>query len=222
MKDLKILMIDDHPMIIEGYQNTILSSANNDYNITIDIAHDCDSALYKINKSQRTDPYNIFFVDIRIPPTSDGSITSGEDLSKHIRKVLPDAKIIILTMHNESYRIHNIIKTINPEGLLIKSDLTSSELSEAFYKVLDNPPYYSSTVNGFLRKTITSDIVLDDKNRKILHLLSKGVKTKNLSDHLGLSLSAVEKRKKQLKMLFSVEDGEDETLLREARSKGFL
>ena len=125
-------------------------------------------------------------------------------------------------MQNESYRIHNIIKTINPEGLLIKSDLTSSELSEAFYKVLDNPPYYSSTVNGFLRKTITSDIVLDDKNRKILHLLSKGVKTKNLSDHLGLSLSAVEKRKKQLKMLFSVEDGEDETLLREARSKGFL
>jgi len=37
-----------------------------------------------------------------------------------------------------------------------------------------------------------------------------------------LSMSAIEKRKKQLKLLFSVEDGKDETLLEEARNKGFL
>ena len=149
-------------------------------------------------------------------------ITSGEDLAKYARKMLPDAKIIILTMYNESYRIHNILKTINPEGLLIKSDLTSSELSSAFLNILENPPYYSSTVNNFLRKTITTDIFVDEKNRKILHLLSQGVKTKNLAEHVSLSLSAVEKRKKQLKELFSVEDGQDETLLKEAREKGFL
>ena len=88
--------------------------------------------------------------------------------------------------------------------------------------ILENPPYYSSTVNNFLRKTITTDIFVDEKNRKILHLLSQGVKTKNLAEHVGLSLSAVEKRKKQLKELFSVDDGQDETLLKEARNKGFL
>lgn len=125
-------------------------------------------------------------------------------------------------MYNESYRIHNILKTINPEGFLIKSDLTSSELANAFQNILENPPYYSNTVNSFLRKTITSDIFVDEKNRKILHLLSQGIKTKNLAEHVGLSLSAVEKRKKHLKSIFSVEDGQDETLLREARKKGFL
>ena len=125
-------------------------------------------------------------------------------------------------MYNESLRIHNILKTLNPEGLLIKSDLTSSELSNAFLNILESPPYYSSTVNNFLRQTITADIFVDEKNRKILHLLSQGVKTKNLAEHVGLSLSAVEKRKKQLKELFSVDDGQDETLLREARNKGFL
>lgn len=222
MQHLKILMIDDHPMIIEGYQNTILSIKTHKQEFEIDIANSCDLALEYIDRSLKNKPYDIFFVDIKIPPSSDGSITSGEDLAKHIRKVLPDSKIIILTMYNESYRIHNILKNINPEGFLIKSDLTSSELANAFQNILQNPPYYSNTVNSFLRKTITSDIYVDEKNRKILHLLSQGVKTKNLADHVGLSLSAVEKRKKQLKNLFGVEDGQDETLLKEAREKGFL
>lgn len=215
-------MIDDHPMIIEGYQNTILSVKTHKQEFEIDIASNCDMALDYIQKSLKSKPYDILFVDIKIPPSSDGLITSGEDLAKYARKVLPNAKIIILTMYNESYRIHNILKTINPEGFLIKSDLTSSELANAFLSILESPPYYSSTVNSFLRKTITSDVFVDEKNRKILHLLSQGVKTKNLADYVGLSLSAVEKRKKQLKTLFSVEDGQDETLLKEARENGFL
>jgi DNA-binding NarL/FixJ family response regulator len=73
-----------------------------------------------------------------------------------------------------------------------------------------------------MRKAIQSDIFVDEKNRKILHLLSQGVKTKNLADHLDISLSAVEKRKKQLKLLFIVEDGQDETLIKEAKKKGFI
>lgn len=222
MQNIKMLMIDDHPMIIEGYQNTILSIKTHKQEFDIDIASTCDEALEYIHNSLNNKPYDILFVDIKIPPSLDGRITSGEDLAKYARKMLPKAKIIILTMYNESYRIHNILKTLNPEGLLIKSDLTSNELSSAFLNILENPPYYSSTVNNFLRKTITTDIFVDEKNRKILHLLSQGVKTKNLAEHVGLSLSAVEKRKKQLKELFSVDDGQDETLLKEARNKGFL
>ena len=69
---------------------------------------------------------------------------------------------------------------------------------------------------------MTSDIYVDDINRKILHLLSQGIKTRSLVEHIDLSMSAIEKRKKQMKLLFSVDDGKDETLLEEARKKGFL
>jgi hypothetical protein len=55
-----------------------------------------------------------------------------------------------------------------------------------------------------------------------LYLLSQGIKTKSLLEHIPLSMSAIEKRKKQLKMLFSVEDGKDETLLEMAKEKGFI
>ncbi|WP_242091965.1 response regulator [Aestuariivivens sediminicola] len=220
---IRILMIDDHPMIIEGYQNTLQFTKAEHQELHIDIANNCDEAIKYMDTSvSRTIPYDVLFVDISLPPSSDGSMNSGEDLAEYARKVLPRAKIVILTMFNEAFRIHNIIKTIDPEGFLIKSDLTSSELASAFQAVLYNPPFYSGTVNSHIRKTITSDIVIDEKNRKILHLLSQGIKTKNLASHLDISLSAVEKRKKQLKELFCIEDGQDETLLSEARKQGFV
>ncbi|GAA4939757.1 response regulator [Algibacter agarivorans] len=220
---IRILMIDDHPMIIEGYQNTLLFTKKENQELEIDIANNCDEAIAYMDKSiQTVRYYDVLFVDISLPPSTDGLMSSGEDLAEYARKNLPNAKIIILTMFNESFRIHNIIKTIDPEGFLIKSDLTSSELASAFQKVLYSPPFYSGTVNSHIRKAIASDIVVDDKNRKILHLLSQGVKTKNLAAHLDISLSAVEKRKKQLREIFEVNDGQDETLLNKAKKKGFV
>lgn len=223
MEEIKILMIDDHPMIIEGYQNTLQFTKKEHQDLNIDIANNCDESIKYIDKSvQAKAPYDMLFVDISLPPSKDGRMNSGEDIAEYARKIIPTAKIVILTMFNESFRIHNILKNIDPEGFLIKSDLTSSELASAFQAVLHNPPFYSGTVNSFIRKSITSDIVVDDRNRKILYLLSQGIKTKSLASHLDISLSAVEKRKKQLKEIFSVENGKDETLLQEARKKGFI
>lgn len=216
-------MVDDHPIIIEGYQNTLLLTKKDTQDLVIDIANNCDEALMYINKSiDMQAHYNMLLLDLSLPASKDGLMQSGEDLALYARKKIPNAKIVILTMFNESYRIHSIIKNIKPEGFLIKSDLTSSELSSAFQAVLSNPPFYSGTVNSIVKKTIKSDILIDDKNRKILYLLSQGVKTKNLVTHLNLSLSAIEKRKKQLKELFDVDDGQDESLLREARKNGFV
>ena len=215
-------MVDDHPIIIEGYQNTLMATKKDDQTLLIDTANSCDAANQLMQRASKEKPYDICFFDISLPSSADGTINSGEDLALIARSILPEAKIVILTMFNESYRIHNIIKEISPDGFLIKSDLTSSELAEAFQHILNSPPYYSSTVSNFLRKTVTSDIYVDEINRKILHLLSQGIKTRSLVEHIDLSMSAIEKRKKQMKLLFSVEDGKDETLLEEARKKGFL
>jgi len=220
---IRILMTDDHPMIIEGYQNTLLATKKDSQDLKIDIADSCDESIKFMNRAVSIEnPYDILFMDISLPPSTDGKYTSGEDLAIYARKIMPNAKIVILTMFNESYRIHNIVKTIDPEGFLIKSDLTSKELASAFQAVINNPPFYSGTINSMIRKTISNDIVVDEVNRKILHLLSQGIKTKNLIEHINLSMSAIEKRKKHLKELFFVEDGNDETLLNEARNKGFV
>lgn len=222
MKHINILMVDDHPIIIEGYQNVLMATKADDQTLLIDTANNCDTAQLMINRASKGTPYDVCFFDISLPASEDGKFASGEDLALLAKEVLPAAKIIILTMFNESFRIHNIIKEINPDGFLIKSDLTSMELADAFQQILKFPPYYSSTVNNYVKKTITSEIYVDDVNRKILHLLSQGIKTKSLSEYIPLSTSAIEKRKKQLKLLFSVENGKDENLLQEAREKGYL
>ena len=221
-KHFNILMVDDHPIIIEGYQNTLMATKLEDQELTIHKANTCQTAYELIRKSSENIPYDILFFDIRMPSYKEKGIESGEDLAKYAKEVLPNAKIVILTMFNESFRIHNIIKSINPEGFLIKSDLTSSELAEAFQQIINSPPYYSSTVSNYLKKSVTSDIYVDDINRQILHLLSQGIKTRSLKEYIDLSMSAIEKRKKHLKTVFEVTDGKDETLLQEARKKGFL
>lgn len=222
MQHIHILMVDDHPIIIEGYENTLLTSKKENQILHIHTANDCDSAIELLRRAAKEKPYDLCFFDISLPSSSDGKLTSGEDLAQLTRQIMPKAKIVILTMFNESFRVHSIIKQINPDGFLIKSDLTSSELAEAFQYILKSPPYYSSTVNNFLKKSVASDIYVDDINRKILHLLSQGVRTITLREHINLSMSSIEKRKKQLKLLFSVEDGKDETLIEKARNFGFL
>ena len=215
-------MVDDHPIIIEGYQNVLMATKEDNQTLLIDTANNCDTAVIMIERASKDTHYDVCFFDISLPASQDGKYASGEDLALLAKKLLPNAKIVILTMFNESFRIHNIIKEIDPDGFLIKSDLTSMELADAFQQIIQSPPYYSSTVNNYVKKTITSEVYVDDINRKILHLLSQGVKTKSLNEYISLSTSALEKRKKQLKLIFSIMDGKDESLLQEARDKGYL
>lgn len=222
MQYIRILMVDDHPIIIEGYQNTLMATKRDEQTLVIDTANNCDSALLLMQKAASEKPYDVCFFDISLPPSSNGQVTSGEDLAKLCREIMPKAKIVILTMFNESFRVLGILKEMNPEGFLIKSDLTSMELAEAFQYILTSPPYYSSTVTKYLKKAADSSDYVDEVNRKILYLLSKGTKTKNLTEYINLSMSAIEKRKKQLKEIFKVQDGKDETLILKAKEQGLL
>ena len=123
-----------------------------------------------------------------------------------------------------NHRIHNILKTVNPDGLLIKNDLTPDEFLVAFNAIINDPPYYSNTVTKFFRnQTINfGETLLDEINRKIIFHLSKGVKTKNLVKYINLSLSAIEKRKIQIKNLLGLDKANDEDIIREARKRGFI
>lgn len=138
-----------------------------------------------------------------MPPYEEKNILSGEDLAKLMKNVLPSCRIILLTMHTESLKINNIIKSINPNGLIIKNDLTFDELLTAFDKILKNENYYSQTVVKFVSQNVGENILIDDFDRQILYHLSRGVKTKNIPLHMPLSLSAVEKKKIKSKRLVS-------------------
>ena len=65
--------------------------------------------------------------------------------------------------------------------------------------------------------------LLKRKNdRKILYYLSKGTKTKNLVDYIPLSLAAIEKRKRNIRKIFGIEESGDKPILDKAAEYGFL
>ena len=223
-KDLNILIVDDHPMVLEAFESVLVNLNTDSLKVSIDCALNCDSAITYIRTSAKTSSYDIVFLDITLPESSDGKIIDGEDLALMVKNTLPDAKIVILTGINENHRINSILKTIDPSGLIIKTDINSSDLMTAFDTVLNHPPYYSSTVLEFLRKQMRLETheALDDLNRKIIFYISKGIKTKNLVDYVPLSLSAVEKRKSYIKDVLGVENGDDAAIVEKAKELGYI
>ncbi len=219
---VKVLMIDDHPIILDGYKNILLKLKDSKSKYIIDTASDCEEAYGKVHKSsENNNYYDIIFLDINLPPFERLKILSGEDLGLKIREISPSSKIIILTMYNENFRIYNILKNISPEGLLIKSDVSPQEFYRAFSEVLFDKLYYSNTVKILMRKQFSNDFVLDDVDRNILYHLSKGVMTKDLKQFISLSIAGIEKRKRHLKQIFEI-DGGDIMLVDKAKELGFI
>jgi DNA-binding NarL/FixJ family response regulator len=216
----KILMVDDHTTMLIGYRSIL---EFNDLNLELDVtfSNDCENA-YNLITSAEASSFDLVFLDRSLPPFLDKKIKSGEDLALLIRKNLPDTKIIMLTSHAEAFIIYDIVHKIRPNGLLIKSDFDGDELLLAFNKVLNNETYFSETVSLALKEQIISRGYLDTIDRQIITLLSKGLRNKTIATELGLSDSAVEKRKVKIKDYLNIYKGNDEDIIIECRKLGFI
>lgn len=224
-KKYTVLIIDDHPLIVSAYKSAFHYIEKQDATITFDIdeASDCDSAYEKIIQfSSSHNNLHLVFLDISLPPSKDGTILSGEDLGLKINELMPDTKIIVSTTFNDNYRIHGLLKNLNPDGFLVKNDIDPKELVNAIITVLTDPPYYTKTIIKLLRNEVSSDFILDETDRKLLYELSIGTLMKDLPDILSLSLAGVEKRKRHLKQIFNAESPYDKDLLLIAKQKGFI
>jgi DNA-binding NarL/FixJ family response regulator len=216
----KILIVDDHPFIIQGYKNAITRYQPDKYEFLIMEAKDCESA-YHVIVNPETPAFDIAFLDISMPSYEEKGIYSGEDLGKLILEYMPNCKIILLTMFTEFLKIKTIIKNINPNGLIIKNDLTFDELLFAFDKVIKNDVYYSKSVLEML-ESHDNDIEIDLFDKQILFHLSKGTKMKDIPQYIPISINAIEARKQNLKELLKATEGTDIDLVREARKIGLL
>jgi DNA-binding NarL/FixJ family response regulator len=215
-----ILIVDDHPFIIEGYKNAITRYNPKQYEFSIMQAHDCKSG-YDLIQDEKTPDFDVAFLDISMPAYEEKDIFSGEDLAKLILNKMPNCKVILLTMYTELLKIKTIIRTIKPNGLVIKNDLTFDELLYAFDKVMKNDKYYSQSVQKILDQSPHNSIEIDEFDKQILFHLSKGTIVEDMPHYIPISLNAIQKRKVSLKELLKVK-GSDEELVKEAKSKGLF
>lgn len=218
---VKILMVDDHPSMIEGYK-IILSYNNLGFEIETTTAFNCESAYEIITNKSKKGSFDLVFLDYSLPPYEEKNIASGEDLAMLTKTHLPDSKIVMLTSHTEALVLYNILRNVEPAGLLVKSDFTADELLIAFDIIMKGEIYHSVTVKQCMKELLSKKVYLDNFNRQIITLLAQGIKTKSLPNHLNLSISSIEKRKVQIKDYFCIEKGTDEDIIREAKRLGLI
>lgn len=198
----KLLLVDDHPITIDGYVNILTN--NNDATIDFTTAFSCEEAYLKITKnflSQKT--FDLAFLDISLPPYEIKNIQNGVELGKLIRQYFPDCKIILITMHSETLLVQNAVEKINPEGFILKNDINAQSLVAAYRSIIQGQKYYSATISKVLSHSIIKKLNFDAIDCQILELISRGIKTKEMTDYLNLSLSAMRKGKLPLKTNYS-------------------
>ena len=218
---IKVLIVDDHPLIVKAYRETLeIVFADRRDELQVIECNKIDEVL-DLMETRKFEEINIVFLDIRLPKSSDGSVISGEDLGIKIRKQ-HSCKIMVSTTFNDNYRIYSIFKSLDPEGFMIKNDITEKELLTAIGNILAGDLYYSKTVLQLLRKEINKDYYLDEIDRRILYEISIGTKMKHLPEIVPLSIAGIEKRKRNLKILFEVEKEGDRGLILAGREKGFI
>lgn len=221
----KILMIDDHLLIIEGYKNALKYGFTNNeqHGLIIDFATNFKDAISKIRETKKSQLFDVIILDLSIPPCDISKMGSGEELGSWIRQHSPKSKLLVITGYGDNGRIKGVLEKLNPLGFLLKNEISSTmEIVDAVKHILNNQSFYSPSVSKVLKSQRGNSISLDYLNIKILQELANGTKTIELPNYVQLSLSGINKRKNAMKRMFEIDDDSDRALIIAAKNKGYI
>ncbi|WP_375324671.1 histidine kinase [Flagellimonas sp. GZD32] len=222
MDTLRILAIDDHEITMLGYKFILEGLKIEGYNIIVDTATTYESGKKLIEDSVNSFKYDILFLDVQLFAPNEDQPFTGEDLGILARKIVPETKIAFMSSFSDNFRINSILKSVDPDGYLVKTDIDPKTLEDAVRTIITTPPYYSSKALGAIRIKMANDLEIDEKDKQILYHLSKGTKNKDLEKFIRLSASSIENRKRHLKSLFGTENENDMALIIAAKNRGFI
>ncbi len=218
-----LFLVDDHPITIDAYINILSRLENSKTPKHFTTAFSCQEAYTKIvERSQSQHTLDVAFLDISLPPYEEKNIQNGIDLGILIREYFPQCKIILLTMHSEPVLLYNAIQKINPEGFILKNDVNAQSLMIAYQSIVLGQKFYSSTINKVLSQAIIKKLNFDLIDCEIIALLSRGIRTKDMTERLELSLSTIEKRKSNIKTQLLNDKGTDKDIIDKAKNLGII
>lgn len=198
-KELNILIVDDHPLIIDAYINLISCTIDN-YKLNFLKSTNAKDAynIIKLNHIEKN-TIDLAIFDISIPEYKEKNIYDGSDLAIKFKNKFPSSKIIMISMHFEGCIINKVFRDVEADGIINKSDINFDTFSKVIAKILQDEIVISDTMITSLTDFNKSRYKFDEIDSEIIRLLDKGIKTKDLPALIGISLSSIEKRKKDIK-----------------------
>ncbi len=210
---IKILIIDDHPLVIDGITTMLKDETYLHIEAT---AKNGKDALDFLATGIAVD---IILLDINLPDID------GMRLCELIREKNKTVKIIGLTYINEAGIITQLIKK-GANGYLLKS-MEKEELIQAVNQVMDGGIYLSKAANEKILKQLqVYDIPknnipgLTRREKEILQLLSEGLTSHEIGSKLFLSNYTVDTHRKNMLQKFNVHN--TQSLMNVVRELGII
>ena len=191
MNTIKILLVDDHQIIIDGLKSVMKNT--NDISV-VGEANNGREAIRLLSILN----IDVILMDIDMP------VMNGIEALKEIKRNLRDVKVIILSMHQESAMIKNLI-SIGADGYLLKNT-NQDELVEAIRKVAGGKHCFSSGVTmSLLNETKNNSKSVDlqsealtEREIEILKLIAEGFSNKEIGSKLFISHRTVDTHRTNL------------------------
>jgi len=182
LKDIKIVLVDDHKLLRDGLRNIIEQRSN------MHIIGEASDGREAVKICPKLLP-NVVIMDVAMLGLN------GIEATKQIYKNNPEIKIIGLSMHSSKQFIQSMFKA-GAFGYLLK-DGDSDELITAIVTVMQNKKYLSKDINQeFL--TVLKEVKsiektqLSSREKEVLQLISEGRSSKEIGEILFLSPKTVD------------------------------
>jgi len=184
---IKVMVIDDHPIVLEGLKN-LLSSRDD-----MMLAGCFDTGRAGLKAIKELEP-NVVLLDINLPDIS------GADICRQLRRQDKETRIITLSVHNERPVIRNILQA-GANGYVLKNSV-GEEIITAIHTTLDGHPYLCRKTQEIMSQVGEGDLVeipqVTRREKEIMELVSKGMTTGQVAAQLFISSHTVESHRKNL------------------------
>jgi two-component system, NarL family, nitrate/nitrite response regulator NarL len=191
MQRIKIFILDDHQMLIDGLKALLVSDSQ--FEIT-GTSTNGKTALELISKN----PPNIVLTDINMPEMD------GIEFTRAVRKKYPQIKVLALSMFGEKSTISEILDA-GASGYILKNT-GKEELINALLKISSGGMFFSDEISAEMMKTLSErgqkkeeeKIHLTEREKEIIQLIAKEYSNAQIGEKLFISERTVETHRKNI------------------------
>lgn len=193
MRRTDLLIVDDHPMVIEGLKAIFDNATDVDVKGCVGNAYEAIDFL----KKQHVD---VALVDINLPEIS------GIELCGKIKTEFPDVMVLGMSTFRERNYISEMIQA-GASGYLVKS-ASKEEILQAVHAALEGKLFLSVDINSApsTPRSKGNVPILTQREKEVLHLIAEGYTNHEIADKLFISPHTIDSHRKNLLNKFEVKN----------------